>query len=314
MPSPQTPDEPGALQNAQATISAQAAEIERLQKRLEEEHFAQDLRRALTQAAAAGTIAAPATHSQLLEMIVRAAVQVIAADAAALFLIDEPAQEMVCEVVLGGSGTDLKKVRLPLGKGIAGLVAVTGQPMAVSDAEQDARVAAQLTDAAYQPRSILCVPMFSNDRTTGVLGLYDKRGAADFSPADIETLGLFANLAAVALEQSRTQSDLSALIASVLKSGLPHERQADFQERAGAFANSIEEEISYVAALDMAEMVRAIAQAGEHEARAARAVLQGFADYLAARSRPLSTFGISSGTSSGASGGGTSSAEMGGGL
>ena len=38
----------------------------------------------------------------------------------------------------------------------------------------------------------------------GVLELLDKEGASSFSPADMEALGLFANQAAVSIEQSRT--------------------------------------------------------------------------------------------------------------
>ena len=51
------------------------------------DHFATELRDALILASTAGTIASPVTHSQLLELIVETAIQVIAVRAGALFLM-----------------------------------------------------------------------------------------------------------------------------------------------------------------------------------------------------------------------------------
>jgi hypothetical protein len=45
-------------------------EISRLERRLSDERFAEELKDALTLAVAAGQISAPVTHSRLLEMIV----------------------------------------------------------------------------------------------------------------------------------------------------------------------------------------------------------------------------------------------------
>ena len=70
----------------------------------------------------------------------------------------------------------------------------------------------------YTPESILCVPLLYNDGVIGVLELLDKEGAPSFSQADMDALFLFANLAAVAIEQSRTQENLSALFAEILGS------------------------------------------------------------------------------------------------
>ena len=149
------------LARAQETIERQREEIERLQRRLAEERFAGDLRDALALTAAAGTIASPVSYSRLLEMIVETAAHVIFARAAALFLIDEEAEELVFEVALGSKAEEVKKFRVPLGHGIAGLVAVSGQPMAVSDAERDPRQAADIArSVGYTPQSILCVPLF----------------------------------------------------------------------------------------------------------------------------------------------------------
>jgi GAF domain-containing protein len=137
-----------SLDGALATIEHQAREIERLRQQVSEEEFVVELREALIASAAAGVIAAPVTHSRLLELIVETAAQVIAANAASLFLIDEDTEELVFAVALGGKAEEVKNLRIPLGHGIAGLVAASGQPMAISDAQSDPR---QASDSQKAP-------------------------------------------------------------------------------------------------------------------------------------------------------------------
>jgi GAF domain-containing protein len=279
-----------ALARAQETIARQAEEVGRIKRRLADERLAEDLRDALTLAAAAGTIASPVTHSRLLEMIVETAAHAIFARAAALFLIDEEAQELVFEVALGGKAEEVKKFRVPLGHGIAGLVAVSGQPMAISDAETDPRQAADIArSVGYTPQSILCVPLFYHDQIIGVLELLDKEGAPSFSATDMEDLGLFANQAAIAIEQSRTNRNLAALLGEMLETiGGANEGQGQgLQERARAFAERLKEDATFGRALDLAGLVQEIAHQGENELEGCQAILRGFAEYLRSRPEPI---------------------------
>jgi GAF domain-containing protein len=279
------------LAQARETIGRQSAEIEYLKSRLASETYAGELRDALALASTAGTIAAPVTHSRLLEMIVEAAAHVISAKAASLFLINEETNELIFEVALGQKAAEVKKFSVPLGHGFAGLVAVSGQPMAVSDVQHDPRHASDIArSVGYVPQSILCVPLFYNDQIIGVLELLDKTTAPSFSAADMETLGLFANQAAVAIEQSRTHRNIAALIASVLESlgagdaGAPGSREDRLRSGARSFARGVEEDPAYKQGLELAGLVREIVAQGERESQACRAILMGFAEYL--RTRP----------------------------
>src|SRR5439155_17387741 len=185
------------------------------------DEFAARLREALTKAATASTIAAPATHRTLLQMIAETAAGVISARAGALFLVDEETQELRFEVALGERAEALRGVRLPLGHGIAGGVAISGQPMAVSNVQQDERWAAEIGErVGYLPDSILCVPLFYEDAVIGVLELLDKEGAGSFDDGDIATLSLFANQAAVAIGQARARESTEALVAAILRASV----------------------------------------------------------------------------------------------
>lgn len=264
-------------------------EISRLKRRLAGERFAEDLRDALTLAAAAGAISSPVTHSRLLEMIVETAARVIPSRAASLFLIDEETEELIFEVALGSKADEVRKFRIPLGHGIAGLVAVSSQPMAVSDAARDPRQAADVAESVgYAPESILCVPLVHEDEIIGVLELLDREGAPSFDASDMEALGLFANQAAVAIEQSRAQGNLAALLGGVLGSlgGMPEHRKESLREGAGSFVTGVEEDAAHRRALELAELVREISHQGEEEFAACRTILQGFAEYLRSKPHP----------------------------
>jgi transcriptional regulator with GAF, ATPase, and Fis domain len=296
-PEPQPEPEPQTLEQARATIARQAQEIERLhqtlQRTLAAERFAEELRKALATASAAGTIASPVTHTRLLEMIVQTAAHVIGANAASLFLIDEEHHRLTFEVATGPKAAQVKHFTVPLGTGIAGLVAISGQPMAISDAQHDPRHASDFArQVGYSPQSILCVPLMCNEEITGVLELLDKKGASSFSAEDMELLGYFANQAAVAIEQSRTHSNLGALIVEVLDSlgGLDDHSKETLRQEAGSFAGRTESDPRYRQAVELARLVQTISWQGEREAQLCRSILSSFADYLSSSAR-AATYG-----------------------
>jgi GAF domain-containing protein len=279
---------------AQQIIADQAKEIERLKRLLENERFSQELSQALALAAATGTISLPVTHAHLLEMIVAAAAQVISAHAASLFLIDQETQELVFEVALGQKAAQVKEFRIPMGHGIAGLVAMSGQPMAVSDAQKDMRQASDIAFAVgYLPHSILCVPLFYNDQIIGVLELLDKEGANSFSSLDMQILGLFANQAAVAIEQSLTHRNLAALLSEVIDSldNVSNYQKEHLKQKTKDFASSIEEDKTYQQALEIARLVQEIVWQGEGEAQTCHSILRSFAEYLRLKSKLSSNLG-----------------------
>jgi GAF domain-containing protein len=272
----------------------EGVEVERLRRRLADERFAEELREALILASAAGTIASPVTYSRLLEMIVETAANVISAKAAALFLIDQETQELMFEIALGQKASEVKKFRLPLGHGIAGLVAVTGQPMAVSDAQKDSRQAADIAQSVgYVPQNIVCVPLFFNDQIIGVLELLDKEGAPAFDENDIHILGLFANQAAVAIEQSRTHRNLAGLILEVLQSfgGMDEHRREGLHRGAILFGQHTEADPAYQQALELARMVQELTWAGPAEAKLCHSILTNFLEYLRARPMTMAELG-----------------------
>jgi GAF domain-containing protein len=263
-----------ALAQARATIAAQAAELARARTEAAQSAGLAVLREAIAQAATTNALMPGASHRRLLRLMVETAASVLDAETASIFLVDPETDELVFEVALGQDEDEVRNWRLPAGTGIAGLVAATGQPMAVTGVQEDPRHAADIAARmGRQPRSLLCVPLFLEDEVIGVLELIDKRGTSGFSPADMATIGLFANQAAVAITQSRAQRTLQGLLREA--AGAP--------AAADAAADTLGASPQLQRSLELAGIVRELASRGEAEAALAASILRAVSDYAGRR-------------------------------
>lgn len=144
------------------------------------------------------------SNDELLQSIVTTAARIFGAGAAAIMLVDEGDGTLVFRVEVGNKTSDLIGTHIPLDKGIAGYVAMTGQAIAVSNVQQDRRFNAEFAKSTgYVPESILAAPLLLGDRVIGVLEVLDKIKGASFGLQDMELMGLFAHQAALAIRQSQ---------------------------------------------------------------------------------------------------------------
>ena len=95
---------------------------------------------------------------------------------------------------------------------------------------------------------------------------------------------VFANLAAVAIEQSRTRESLSGVIAEMVLefsgSDLPDADRQELMRGMQRLAGNIARDERYQQALGIVRLVEEISRSGEHELGACQAMLRAFADYL----------------------------------
>jgi diguanylate cyclase (GGDEF)-like protein len=112
-----------------------------------------------------------------------------------------------------GEGAErLKEMRLPLGEGVAGSVAVTGEPLLVPEVRADPRFAARFDDASgIVTGSLLAVPLRSKGRVLGVVELVNPRGGHPFDGADQRTLEALADYAAIAIDNARAYERIREL-------------------------------------------------------------------------------------------------------
>lgn len=137
----------------------------------------------------------------LLQIIVEEINRNLGADRTTLFLIDGAHNELWSKVLLGDESLE---IRLPIGKGIAGFVAKTGEIINIPDAYQDSRFNPEVDKrSGYRTRSVLCVPVRDRGNTIiGVVQCLNKKEGL-FEAADIRFLNALAEHIAIATENAR---------------------------------------------------------------------------------------------------------------
>ncbi len=124
---------------------------------------------------AAGKAILPRSDQELLQSIVDAAARIFGAAAASISLVDEQRQMLEFRVAYGAGNKELVGMRIPIDKGIAGYVALTGQPIAISDVRKDPRFNQEFAKSTgYVPSSILATPLLFEERVIGVMEVLDK--------------------------------------------------------------------------------------------------------------------------------------------
>jgi GAF domain-containing protein len=178
----------------------------------------EELGRLLQALEAAGKTSFLGSPDALLNSIVEAAARIFGAAAASILLVNEAEGVLEFKVAYGSSDHDLVGTRISLDQGIAGYVAMSGQPIAISDVAQDARFNRDFAKSTgYVPRSILATPLLAGERVLGVMEVLDKINAPSFGLQDMELLGLFARQAALAIDLAQGIENLSAAMVFGLK-------------------------------------------------------------------------------------------------
>jgi GAF domain-containing protein len=249
------------------------------------ERLAAELRQLLTSIEATGVALLPASNLELLETVVEAAAQIFGAAAASISLLDEADQTLEFKVAFGAGRDEVLGMHIPLDQGIAGYVASTGQPIAISNVQQDVRFNQEFAKSTgYVPKSILATPLMIGDRVIGVMEVLDKINAATFGMQDMELLGVFARQAAMAIEQAQQMSGLARVLvngAEQLLKNAGAQQPTVLGEVAAATLD--ESQAAYQQAMTMAGILFEIGQAGEAERRLCLEILTAFRDYLRAR-------------------------------
>ena len=153
----------------------------------------------LNAAVAAGVLGSEARFRELLRSVVDVARAIFAAKASSVLLLDEDANELVFEAVVGEGEENLLGVRFPAGTGVAGWVLATRTPLVIEDVGRDPRFAKDVAEGTgYVPEGLMAVPLLHEERALGVLEVLDRK--TKFTLEEMELLGLFATQAAVALD------------------------------------------------------------------------------------------------------------------
>jgi signal transduction histidine kinase len=187
----------------------------------------------------ANTLSAELDLPVLLRQIALAALRLVSGSASVLFLLDPRGESLLIEAIEtiapqeSRSGTDplqrasgtsvlassgvarAPRAPLPLGRGLAGKVAATAEPLLVNDPRSDPRFGADVVavDASLlgiQPVTLICVPLVFKGEVTGVLEVAQTAAQASegFDARDLDLLQTLAAQAATAVTNARLYQNL----------------------------------------------------------------------------------------------------------
>ena len=130
----------------------------------------------LNAAVAAAALGSEERFRELLRSVVEVARAIFAAKASSILLLDEEANELVFEAVVGEGEEGLLGQRFPAGTGVAGWVLATRTPLVIEDVARDPRFAKDVAEGTgYVPQGLMAVPLLHDERALGVLEVLDRQ-------------------------------------------------------------------------------------------------------------------------------------------
>ncbi|HEX9655283.1 MAG TPA: ATP-binding protein [Bacteroidota bacterium] len=137
---------------------------------------------------------------KLLGLILGAATRSVDADRGTLYLIDEATGELWSKMTQGKSTVE---IRLPIGKGLAGFVAKTGETINIADAYKDPRFNPEIDKrSGYRTHNVLTIPM--RDKEGKIVGVFQflNKNAGSFTEDDESFIDALSVHAAIAVENA----------------------------------------------------------------------------------------------------------------
>jgi signal transduction histidine kinase/CRP-like cAMP-binding protein len=155
---------------------------------------------------ASKTVNSTLDTDKLLSVILQTATATVKADRGTLYLIDEAKGELWSKVL---QGKEMVEIRLPIGTGIAGYVAGTGETINIPDAYYDRRFNPDVDKkTGYRTKTILCMPMRNRDnKVIGVFQLLNKIQGA-FTRDDEEYIDALSVHASIAVENAQLAQEM----------------------------------------------------------------------------------------------------------
>ena len=142
--------------------------------------------------------------SRVLENIMEQINSLFHPDTWSLLLLDPGRQELHFEIAVGQASEKLKQVRLKLGEGVAGWVALHGQPLFVPDVGGEQRFTPRIDQiTSVHTRTIAAVPIKGREGVLGVIEIVNTPETMKFGQEEMFMLQALADYTAIAIENAR---------------------------------------------------------------------------------------------------------------
>jgi len=147
---------------------------------------------------------------------ITAVTELLDCEASSLLLKDEKGK-LFFEVALGEKGEIVKRFHLKMGQGIAGWVAMYGEPLIILKAQEDPRFFKEVDQATgFVTENIICVPLRIKEGIIGVIQGINKR-EGEFTKSDLELFCALADQIAIALDNARLYEELNVMTLQLIE-------------------------------------------------------------------------------------------------
>jgi len=164
---------------------------------------------------------------EILRAVAGQAAAISGVPVARVFLLDHEAQTLRCRVVVGAPPDAEHEGAVPVGEGLLGEVALSGQAVAVADCREDSRARAPDHLGNLGLVSFLGLPVRFQETFHGVLA-FNTFAPRAYTPEELTFLGSFAHQAALAIQNARLYEAIRQHAASLEER--VRERTRDLEE------------------------------------------------------------------------------------
>jgi transcriptional regulator with GAF, ATPase, and Fis domain len=188
----------------------------------------------------------------------------------------------------------LLKIRIPPGKGIAGLVFSTGQPMAVSDVSAEGSFWSKADkETGFKTITLLATPLRSGNETIGVLEFVNRPGEPPyppFTPEEMDRAAQFADTIAHLLNSYELAVLVESLFDRIIKTSVESGESGQADNELREWLKSSDAAPEHRDLLLLAVSLREIVGRGQAEREMCRDLLETLARFTAKNSASSSSY------------------------
>jgi GAF domain-containing protein len=244
--------------------------------------FETQLRDTINAIEIANALTSPLKRS--VENLLRLAAQSVGSDEASVLVRDGNEGGLRFLVAIGEVADKLLTMRIPPGKGIAGFVFSSGQPMAVADVAQEETFYAEVDRAVgFSTQTILATPLRVEGEIVGVLEFVNREGSPPykpFTPDEMDQAAHFADAIATLVDAHESAGLIETLFEQSTKATTAGEQSGESLRQ---WLRSVQAAPEHRDLLQMAVALRDVASRGDAERELCRDVLDALARFTEKR-------------------------------
>lgn len=229
----------------------------------------------------AGALTAPIVRS--IESLLRQAAATMDSDEASVLVRDGNKGGLKFLTAIGEVADKLMKMKIPPGKGIAGFVFSSGQPMAVADVAQEETFYAEVDKkTGYSTQTILATPLRVDGELIGVLEFVNRVGEPPFepfTPDEMDKAAHYAEAIATLVDAHEVSCLIETLFVRMVES-VKNKETVDEKELK-RWLREVRTAPEHRDMMAMAVALREVASRGDAERKFCRDAIEALARYTA---------------------------------